>query len=445
MRATPARPAIACVFRSVALMPVGETKALGYANTTRCLVDASGTAWIALRSKREREYSICLLRVPGPWRVGMTAAQTWIEDRDSLQFSGVAQRVPAIAAAPDGSIHMVWYGGITGATDHQVHYARFTTQGTVRIDDERMPFRVPGFESVALNAPSPIELWQEHAAIAVGPDGTAHVAWEARDPFRRTPDGMPRPGIAYATRSPGGAWSVNGVLDRPPYLQINDRFASQSRPSILVDGAGTVHVLCYGATGGVQQILHGTIVGREFSGWKPVASSSGDQRHAAAALDAQGRLHVAWREGVSSGAGSSTMAILYSVRETDGRWERPTRLSAPDENASTPSVGVTDSTVSVAWVAWTPGTANSDGQVDNGFPADNSTVEGRLEAASSPIAPTHFEASSVIDPGPASYPCWALGPSRGAPRQALVWSSVDAAANGPRRVNLKFGWCEPGR
>jgi len=439
-RVVPASPP--CVFRSVALMPVAETRAIGYANNTRLLVDANGTAWIAVRSKHGGQFTIGLVRAAAPWRTGMEAPVTWIEDRDSLAFSGAPQRVAAIAAGPDGAIHMAWYGGIAGATDHQIHYARFTTGPSTKIDEERAPFRIPGFEAVAANAPSPIELWQEHAAIAVGPDGTVHLAWEARDPFRRSNDGLPRPGIAYATRSRDGVWSVSGVLDRPPYLQVDERSSGQSRPSILVDRKGLVHVLCYGSLGGVQQILHGTTAGRGFSGWKAVAPSPGDQRHAAAALDAEGRLHVAWREGVGQGGSGATTAIFYSMRGADGRWLRPVRLTTADENASTPSVGVTDSSVFVAWVAWSPGAVNSDGQADNGFPADNSTVEGRIEWSSSLLDREQFWPPAVIDAGPASYPCWAVGPSNGAARPALAWTSVDPGADPARRVSLKLGWCE---
>ena len=436
---------LSCAFRSIALMPVAETRAIGYSNNTRVLVDANGTAWIAVRSKHGGQFTIGLVRAAAPWRAGMDAPVTWIEDRDSLPFSGAPQRVAAIAAGPDGSIHMAWYGGIAGAADHQIHYARFTTGTSTRIEEERAPFRVPGFEAVAANATSPIELWQEHAAIAVGPDGTVHLAWEARDPFRRSSDGLPRPGIAYATRSRDGAWSVSGVLDRPPYLQVDERSPGQSRPSILVDRTGLVHVLCYGSVGGVQQILHGTTAGRGFSGWKPIAPSSGDQRHAAAALDAQGRLHVAWREGAGQGGSGATTAIFYSRLGTDGRWQPPTRLTPAGENASTPSVGVTESSVCVAWVAWSPGAVNSDGQADNGFPADNSTVEGRIEASSSPLGREQFDAPAVIDAGPASYPCWAVGPANGAARPALAWTSVDAGADPARRVSLKLGWCERAR
>ncbi|HXS82690.1 MAG TPA: hypothetical protein VN896_08210 [Methylomirabilota bacterium] len=431
-----------CEFRWTTILPVTDSRALGYSNTSRFVVDAGGAGWIAVRSKQTRQYSICLVHAAPPWGSGMSVAQTWIEDRDSLKLSGAPQRVAAIAAAPDGSIHMAWYGGTASAPDHQIRFARFVNGERPRIDDERMPFRVPGFEAVAANAKTPIELWQEHAAIAVGPDGTTHLAWEARDPFRLTADGTPRPAIAYATRSRDGVWSVSGVLDRPPYLQLNDVYPSQSRPSILVDNTRTVHVLCYGSVGGVQQILHGTTSGNDFSGWKPVAASAGDQRHPAAALDAKGRLHVAWRERVGSGSSSLSVAVFYTVREPDGRWAKPTRLTPADENASTPAVGVTDSSVCVAWVAWKPGAVNTEDQVDNDFPADNSTVEGRVEVTSSALGVARFDPPTVLDEGPASYPCWAIGPSHGAARPALVWTSVDTTADPARRVSMKLGWCE---
>src|SRR5262249_27253167 len=199
---------------------------------------------------------------------------------------------------------------------------------------------VPGFDAVAANARSPIDLWQEHPAISVGSDGRVHLAWEARDPFRRTEQGVPKPGIAYATRPTAGLWSSSGVLDRQPYLQVNDRYASQSRPAILADRSGTVHVLCYGGVSGTQQILYGSLSeGHPFSGWKPVAPSSGDQRHIGAALDRDGRLHVAWREGpAGKGGGASPISVLHSVRGPHGRWRRPTRLPAARGHAAPPAV-----------------------------------------------------------------------------------------------------------
>jgi hypothetical protein len=101
-------------------------------------------------------------------------------------------------------------------------------------------------------------------------------------------------------------------------------------------------------------------------------------------------------------------------------------------------VGVTDSTVCVAWVAWNPGAVNSEEQSDNGFPADNSTVEGRIEVTSSALGHLRFDPPAVLDPGPASYPCWAVGPAHGAERPPLVWTSIDLAADSARRVSVKL-------
>jgi len=428
-----------CVLRTTSLMQVTDMKALGYANNSRVVVDASGNAWVVVRSKHDREHGNCLVRAAAPWHSGMKAELTWLEDRDSIQLSTFPQRVAAIAAGPDGQIHMAWYGGADSSPDHQVHYARFSTKGAARMEELRSPFTVPGFANVAVGAAKPIELWQEHTSLAVDRDGKAYLAWEARDPSRRTGDGTPKPGIALATRSPDGKWSVNGALGRPPYLQVDERYPGQSRPSIVASDSGVVHVLCYGSVDGAQQALYGWLApGRGFSGWKQVAPTSGDQRCVAAAIDAKGRVHAVWREGTAAGGGSR-MGIYYSVRDADGRWHKPTRLSTGDENASTPAVGVTDSSVCVAWVAWTPGAANSEGQVDNGFPSDNSSVEGRLEVTSSPLGRETFEPPTVIDAGPAAYPCWAVGPSRGAARPALAWTSVDA---GSGRASLRLGWCE---
>jgi hypothetical protein len=334
---------------------------------------------------------------------------------------------------------MVWYGADATGPEHQIRYARFATVETPRIEEQRTPFRVPGFGAVSLKATTPSDLWQEHPAIAVGRDGTVHVAWEARDPSRVATSGVPRPGIAYATRTRDGVWSVSGELARPPYLQVDASYPGQSRPAILVDNAGIVHVLCYGSVGGAQQILHGSVAGGAFSGWKPVAPSTGDQRHVTAALDARGRVHAAWREGVLPSG--SSIAILYSVRETDGQWQKPTRLTTAVERASMPSVGVTDSSVCVAWVAWNPGAPNSEGRVDNGFPSDNSTVEGRIEVTSSAVGRQRFYPATVIDPGPASYPCWAVGPSQSPAWPALAWTSVDSTASATR-LSLRLGWCE---
>jgi hypothetical protein len=190
----------------------------------------------------------------------------------------------------------------------------------------------------------------------------------------------------------------------------------------------------------VQQVLYGKLDKRGFSGWKPVGPSAGDQRHVAAALDAQGRLHAVWREGpAGKGAAATNVAIYYGVRDTGGSWRKPVRVSAADENASMASVAAYGNGVCVAWIAWTPGAMNSEGQRDNAYPADNSTVDGRLETASMPVGGVAFGRPSVIDPGPASYPTWARAAAGSEAQPPLLWTSTQGGNDG--RVRLFMGWC----
>ena len=429
-----------CTLRSTALLPIADPRGMGYTNNRKFVVDAQGVGWVAVRSKDRRGFNICLVRIPGPWRAGMPVEQNWLEDRDGVEVTTAPQRVASIAAGADSSIQMVWYGGTAASPDHQVRYARFNTSGAARLAEERAPFTVPGYAAVVANRPSANDLWQEHASLAIGPDGTAHVAWEARDPSRLAKDGTPKPGIAYATRTRDGRWSVNGVLGRPPYLEVDERCPSQSRPTILVDRSGVVHVLCYGSMSGVQHVLHGRIEGKKFSGWQMISPSNGDQRHVSAALDPAGGLHVAWREGVPAHGSSSAeeVAVFYASLDRDGHWRKAVRVSPVGEDASTPSVAAGDSSVSVAWVAWAPGARNSEGQVDNGFPADNATVEGRLEVATRWNDAARFEAAIVVDAGAASYPCWAVSARDEGVRPPLAWTSREPGGD----VKLHLGWCE---
>jgi hypothetical protein len=430
-----------CELQHAKVMLVSDTKALGYVNNSKFLVDGQGTGWFAVRSKGRGQYSIDLVHSVGPWREGMEFEHTWLEDRPGVEVSGAPQRPAAIASAGDGSIHMVWYGATATDPSHQLHYARFGTVGGARIEAETTPFTVPWPVPAAGGVDTTLgDLWQEHPAIAVGPDGTLHVAWEARDGSRRSRDGTPRPGIAYATRTRDSVWSVTGVLARPPYLEVDDPYPSQSRPTIVVDRSGTVHVLCYGMVGSVPQILHGEVRNGAFSGWKPVSPSASDQRHVAAALDPDGRLHVVWREGPVPGTGAvAAIAIFYSAMAPNGSWSKPVRVSGAYESASTPSIAAGPWGVSVAWVGWTPGTANLQAQLENGFPSDNSTVDGAVEIASMRTGSTAFDAPIVVDPGLASYPSWAAAAPAGQDPPPLVWTSLDPSVAGT--VRLFLGWC----
>jgi hypothetical protein len=439
-RGAPEKAVARCDFHRTRVMYVADTKALGYVNNSKFLIDGQGNACVAVRSKDGGRYNIGLVRSTGAWREGMSFEQTWLEDRPGLEVSTAPQRPAAIAYGADESIHMVWYGGSAADPAHQIRYARFGIGPESHIEEEASPFTVPSLTTTSGVDSSASDLWQEHPSIALGPGGTLHVAWEARDGSRRSKDGTPRPGIAYTTRTRDGVWPATGFLGRPPYLEVDDQYPSQSRPTILVDHSGTVHVLCYGAVESVQQILHGELKNGKFSGWKPISPSAGDQRHVAAALDPEGNLHAVWREGrVPEGGATATVSVFYSAMDPAGSWRAPVRVSGPGENASTPSITASATGVSVAWVAWNPGAINSELQPENGFPSDHSTVEGAVKVASMRYGSPGFDTPTLIDAGPASYPTWAVRAAGGDDPPPLIWTSVEPTA--PGRVGLFLGWC----
>jgi hypothetical protein len=377
---------------------------------------------VAVRTRGSRSFAICLFRSAGRWPNPDRFDTAWLEDRPGVEVTTAPQRPASIAITGDGFVHLAWYGGSASDPAHQIRYARFSTTGGVQLAEEVQPFLVTGFDLVYPGA-SGDELWQEHPCIATGSDGLLYLVWEGRDATRVNSQGSPQPGIAWAVRGGDGAWSVSGPVGAPLYAEVDSKFPSQSRPTLVTGASGEMHIVCYGSVGGVQQILHGVLRDRKFSGWGVVSPSSADQRHASAASDPTGRVHIAWREGVAgSGVSGTSVAIFYASLDPQGRVEGPIRISPTAENASTPSISVSGGLVSIAWVAWTPGATNSEGKRDNGFPSDAGSVEGKLEVRCRPAGSSSFGPVAVLDAGPVAYPTWACrGDDAGAP-EALLWT-----------------------
>ena len=404
---------------------VSDSKALGYVGNRKFLIDSRGTMYCAVRGCGPRFTGICLLRSTKHWPEADGFDSAWLEDRPGVEVSSAPQRAASIALGGDGSIHLVWYGGTALAPAHQIRYARFAAGGAPRLLEESEPFPVAGFERVYLGPLTGDELWQEHPCIASTPDGRVQLVWEARDPSRLNAQGGPQPGIAAAVRDTAGNWSASGPLAAPPYLQVDAHFPSQSRPTLAAGPGGALHVICYGSVGGVQQILRGVLRDGTFSGWSVVAPSPGDQRHVSAACEASGRVHIAWREGPVSGAGAGPIAVYYASLDPEGRVAGPVRVSPAGENASTPSVVANGTSVWVAWVAWTPGELNSEGRRDNGYPADNAAVEGRLEIRSARSGTSSFGPVTQLEAGPVSYPTWASRTDQARAPEALIWTRIE--------------------
>ena len=422
---------------------VSDTKALGYTNNQRLLVDTAETEYFAARTRD------CGTRCRNQFNIAVFQStpdgydRIWLVDE---QVSHSPQR-PGSIALVGPEVHAVWYGGqntYPQPTAHQIQFARVQRGTPMAILESGTPFYVAGYESV-YPSPSDNDLWQEHPVAVADAEGNLHVVWEARDRYcLNASTSKPIPAVAYARRTAAtGSWSVSGTLDRPPYL-LPGVCQSASRPIPLLDAGGTLHVVAYGAMAGSKgtRVLYGRLASGAFSGWTPVAPSAGrvNQKNVSAVIDAAGRLHVAWREGPEPGLTQCPceVVIKYSSRSLDsGAWSAPVRISDPAHYASTPSIAVHGSTVQVAYVGWVPGTVNRAGLVDNEYPSDTGTVEGSLYVADNALG-SWMEHNVEAADSVSAYPTWQPDSNQ------LLWTSAagtcpDSTAKADDCVSVKRG------
>jgi hypothetical protein len=334
-------------------------------------------------------------------------SSVFLYDMNGVIVSQSPQRASALSALGDGNLHLVWYGGNASDTSsvdfaHQINYARFQQGASLVIAEMDQPLTVTGFDS-AYSAPyNSNDLWQEHCSSVIAPDGTLHVAWEARDAYRMK-NGKPSPGIAYMFRRADGTWSQTGQVTTPNYLAVSGLSTSQSRPKPILQANSLLHIICYGSVKGVQQILFGSIASGSFGGWNAISPNANDQRHVSATADSLGQIHAVWREGQVGGP----IVISYAARSSDGTWSPSVTISTPGFYASTPNISVDGAKVRVVWIEWVPGTVNSTGQTDNNFPNDDDTVEGVLMFAFKPLVDGSFTTPITIADSPSSYASFA--------------------------------------
>lgn len=406
---------------------VTESTALGYGNGRKLISDPDGNMYFSAVSKAPNGLpGVCVIRTvsksTGPQPVFETA---WIENSNGLLVSANMHFASSLGAYGAGPFYVVWAGGDQASpTDpklaHQLRFAQVATDAAMQVTEAGQPFTVTGFDQTYRKPYKLTQYWQEFPSAFVSKDGKLHVVWEARDKKRLTPDNVPIPGIAYAVRDAAGQWSVKGEIDTPPYLDVQSVIGAQFRPYMLSDNADTLHVLCYGVVHNRLQILHGSLVNGQFSGWTQVARSDYDQRHVSAAMDSQGRIHAAWREG---NRGNQQAFIAYSMRSADGKWTPVIYVNESSRNGSTPNITVDDKAAYIVWTGWLEGFENSDSQKNNSFPNDNDTVEGRLEFAHKKFDANDFSKPVFLSGGTGSYPRIARVKKTEPSKLAVIWTS----------------------
>jgi hypothetical protein len=266
------------------------------------------------------------------------------------------QRVPALAIGSNDVPQVVWYGepgSSVGGVDRQIWYSRWlgNAWSTPRI----IPFHIDGYQQAA-----DLTHWQEHPDIIVDRfDSTRiYVVWEGTDladlaigNCRSTNCNTP---MFTVSTDAGNTWSsAPGGLNGTYYKLVQPNAQSHSRPCIVQDSNGVLHVTWYGnnpGQGGQSRIRyvtspdHGVTWSPEMA---PVPLNYGrDQRFPSMAADSQGGVYLVWKE----------LNVVLSQNQTlfsslhGGTWSPPTVVHSDQENQLNAAVQVDDQgNVYVGW------------------------------------------------------------------------------------------------
>jgi hypothetical protein len=194
---------------------------------------------------------------------------------------------PIVAIGPGAEVHLVWAD--TGSGIWDIYYARSVDGG------------VTFSEPIQVNAEA-TGAARGHPTLAVGSDGSVHVAWEEM----RDGDWD----IYYARLEGGEAFS-------PPTPVSDDATGTdQARPTIAVERDGTVHLAWQDSRAGDWDITYArsTDGGDTFSANLRVNTETrGQQVDPAIGVDGPERVHVAWADDRSA-----AWAVYHTRSEGEG-------------------------------------------------------------------------------------------------------------------------------
>jgi hypothetical protein len=282
---------------------------------------------------------------------------TWSHMGGGPVFPGTqVQRVPALAIGSNDVIQVIWYGepgSSAGGVDRQIWYSRWLGSGwsTPKI----IPLHIDGFQQAA----DPTH-WQEHPDIIVDrlEPTRVYVVWEGTDladlaiqNCRSTNCDTP---MFTVSTDMGNTWSsVPGGLNGTYYKLAQPNAQSHSRPCIVQDSNGALHVTWYGSDPGqgARSLIHYATSADRGATWSPEtaplpANYGSDQRFPSMAADSHGRVYVVWKEkNVILSQNQTLVSFLYQ-----GTWSQPAVVHPDQENQLNPAVQVDDQgNVYVGW------------------------------------------------------------------------------------------------
>lgn len=310
---------------------IEDARGLGYSGQRKISLDKNGNILVAYRKKYKGKSEIFLSKTVLQ-KNGTRVSQV---DSPALAVgSGVDQRVPSIALDSKSVSHMVWYGSDTNAqpNNRQIKYANSQDSGA-----SWSPWRNISYVS----GYSPKEdHWQEHPSLLVGKANILYVVWEGKDEKNKLQQ------IKFTRSDNGGNTWI------PWKNVLKTEGFTQSRPTLVEDGEGKLHLFMYSSSGNKEanqqvQYSFSSDKGEHWSAWKALSDPSSDARHISAAANQQGKINLVWR----GGENSIPSKIMFSQMDLSGSWSQPIAVFPSFSYQFFPSVGVLpDGSPIVVWM-----------------------------------------------------------------------------------------------
>jgi hypothetical protein len=281
----------------------------------------------------------------------------------NISNSGGESKRPAVAVGADGAVHVVWEdqspgnweilyasreaggdwsppanvsnnpGGsfrpaVAVGPDGSVHVAwHDDTFGNYEILYATKP---PGGEWSTPTNISNSSGWSYWPSIAVGADGSVYVAWHDNTPGNWE--------VMSASRAPEGPWS--------PATNVSGSVGTSFIPRLFPESDGSVNAVWQDNTSRAWDIFSATRpLGGPWSAAVNISGSDGDSAPFAAAQSLDGSLHVVWRESEPGGP-----RLLSATKSPGGPWSPPEDVSGPVGGTGSFLIGVgKDGSLSLLW------------------------------------------------------------------------------------------------
>lgn len=310
----------------------GDIASTGFTGQRKIAFDSDNNMYTAYRAKTNGKLQIFVAK--------FTAESGYSESSKTISQvskAEVTQRVPSIAIDSKNIIHIAWYGADKKKkiNERQIKYSESADGGKTWSKTKNIAF-VEGYKKD--------EYWQEHPDIYTGKNDEIYIVWEGKDKKYKKQQ------IKFTKSSDSGnTWSkwknINPVKNN-----------TQSRPSLVQDKTGKMHLLMYSSYNNDNQQIqysYSTDKGDSWSTWKNISNSDFDSRHASLAIDNAGTLRAAWRAPVKTDGPSQ---ILYAEMNNN-IWSKPKVISPSPNYQFFPDICVDEN--NKTYIVWTESKSSS--------------------------------------------------------------------------------------